>query len=94
MVRIPDFHCVAQVQSLVGELRSSKPRGAAKKQNKTNNKKKQKCTVFAEEIMTTTQLAIKTMFSGPTAYPGEDLAAPGSSSYPLPRTGGGFGECT
>ena len=34
----------------------------------------------------------KTMFSGHTAYPGEDPAAPGLTSYPLPCGGGGFGE--
>ena len=41
VVRIPGFHCSgAQVRSLVGELRSHKPWGAAKKKKKEYNKEK------------------------------------------------------
>ena len=42
--------------------------------------------------MTTTQLAIKNYVLWANSFPGEDPAAPGLRSYPLPRGGGGFGE--
>ena len=87
---------MAQVQSLGRELKSHKLHGMTKKKKKqkknTQTKQNAKCTVFVEEIMTTTQLAIKNYVLWANSFPGEDPAAPGLRSYPLPRGGGGFGE--
>ena len=79
---------MAQVQSLVKELKSHKLHGMTKrkeekekpKQNKTKTKMHRLCKRSYDHHSTSHQ---KTMFSGPTAYPGED---------PLPHSGGGLGE--
>ena len=43
VVRTQRFHCQGRVRSLVWELRSHKPCGAAKKKKKRKKKKKEKC---------------------------------------------------
>ena len=42
MVRIPDVNCLAQVQSLVEELRSRKLHSVAKEEEKKKTKKRKK----------------------------------------------------
>ena len=48
MVRIPDVNCLAQVQSLVEELRSRKLHSVAKEEEKKKKKKgrKKECYLF------------------------------------------------
>ena len=94
MVRIPGFHChgSSSVSGQGTEIPQAAWHDQKKKKKNTQTKQNAKCTVFAEEIMTTTQLAIKNYVLWANSFPGEDPAAPGLRSYPLPRGGGGFGE--
>ena len=73
---------MAQVQSLGRELKSHKLHGMTKKK-KTQTKQNPKCTAFAEEIMTTTQLAITKLCSLGQALTQEKIQLPQGSALIL-----------
>ena len=74
---------MAQVQSLGRELKSHKLHGMTKKKKKQQTKQNPKCIAFAEEIMTTTQLAIKKLCSLGQALTREKIQLPQGSALIL-----------
>ena len=82
MVRIPGFHCHGS--SSVSGQGTEIPQAAWHDQKKkTQTKQNPKCTAFAEEIMTTTQLAITKLCSLGQALTQEKIQLPQGSALIL-----------